>query len=426
MTGTIVAAFFLRLLISGVLAQEIKIPLASNLLNPEEVPGLFQGDIRLDGFDPYNAVGDLKRRWPSTTIPINIHSYFDKYDKELFLECMREIEDQTRVDGQDCITFVNQTNEKAYIYITTGYGCESNVGFTGRPQPLKLGPLCRFKGTVIHEMLHCLGFFHEQNRPDRDDYVKIIKANIKKGHEHNFLKVLPPVIQTQGLPYDYNSLTHYGRTSFSIDGKKPTIIPLKEGVTIGQRKGMSQLDIIQVQRFYGCKERKLIKIQPSGMVTPNCTFDSDLCGWTHVEILPPLMNNTWVRWRGETVNYHSGPVTDHTIKTFEGYYIYVNAFRNYNSVAKIQSPEIAPGTYCLTFWYHMYGRDMGSLFVNLVKNGLTWKIASLKGEQGNVWKQKKVLLQAPAGGKIEFEGIAGVMYRSDIAVDDVLLSPGKC
>lgn len=56
----------------------------------------------------------------------------------------------------------------------------------------------------------------------------------------------------------------------------------------------------------------------AGMVTPNCTFDSDLCGWTHVEILPPLMNNTWVRWRGETVNYHSGPVTDHTIKTFEG------------------------------------------------------------------------------------------------------------
>lgn len=74
--------------------------------------------------------------------------------------------------------------------------------------------------------------------------------------------MLPPVIQTQGLPYDYNSLTHYGRTSFSVDGKKPTIIPLKKGVTIGQRKGMSQLDIIQVQRFYGCKERKLIKMQP--------------------------------------------------------------------------------------------------------------------------------------------------------------------
>ncbi|CAE1141674.1 unnamed protein product [Acanthosepion pharaonis] len=245
-------------------------------------------------------------------------------------------------------------------------------------------------------------------------------------HSYFAVKVLPPVIQTQGLPYDYNSLTHYGRTSFSVDGKKPTIIPLKKGVTIGQRKGMSQLDIIQVQRFYGCKERKLIKMQPPGMVTPNCTFDSDLCGWTQVEILPPLKNNTWIRWRGETVNYHSGPVTDHTIKTFEGYYIYVNAFRNYNSVAKIQSPEIAPGTYCLTFWYHMYGRDMGSLFVNLVKNGIAWKIATLKGEQGNVWKQKKVFLQAPAGGKIEFEGIAGVMYRSDIAVDDVLLSPGKC
>ena len=81
------------------------------------------------------------------------------------------------------------------------------------------------------------------------------------GHERNFMKLSPPIITTQGLPYDYNSLTHYGPTTFSVDGQKPTIIPLKEGVTIGQRQGMSQLDIIQLQRFYGCKERKIIKPQ---------------------------------------------------------------------------------------------------------------------------------------------------------------------
>nr|BAC16240.1 myosinase-III [Heterololigo bleekeri] len=421
-----VATFYLGLVSSGALALQIRLPPEINLPNPEEVPGLFQGDIILDGVDPYNAIGNLKRRWPSTNIPISIHSYFDKYDKAVFHESMREIEDQTRVDNEDCIKFVNWTTEKAYIYITTGYGCQSQVGFTGKAQPLTLGALCRFKGTVIHEMLHSLGFFHEQNRPDRDDYIKIINENIKKGHERNFMKLFPPDINTQGLPYDYNSLTHYGPTTFSVDHIKPTIIPLKEGVTIGQRQGMSQLDIVQLQRLYKCKERKLIKPQTPGMVTPNCTFDSDLCGWTLIDILPPLKNNTWTRWSGETVNYHSGPVTDHTFNTFEGFYIYVNAFKNYNSVAKIQSPEIAPGDYCLSFWYHMHGRDMGSLFVNLVKNGMAWKLRGLKGDQGNKWKQMKVFVQAPNGGKIEFEGIAGNMYRSDTAVDDVLLTPGSC
>nr|BAC16239.1 myosinase-II [Todarodes pacificus] len=423
----LVAVFCFGLVVSVPLVQEENAsPPGFDPLYPEEVPGLFEGDIIQDDLDPYNAVGSIKRRWPSRKIPVEIFPHFDKFDNQLFSDCMNEIEEQTRVDGEDCITFVNRTTEKAYIYIRTGRGCMSSVGFTGGAQSMILGPLCRFKGIVIHEMLHNLGFYHEQNRPDRDDYVTIIKDNIKPGHARNFAKVLPPLISTQGLPYDYNSLTHYGVNTFAIDRSKPTIIPLKKGAAIGQRKGMSQLDIIQLQRLYGCKERKVIKPEPAGSVSPSCTFDSDLCGWTNIEVLPPLKNNTWTRWSGESENWHSGPTTDHTVKTFEGFYIYVNAFKNYNSVAKIQSPEITPGDHCFTFWYHMYGRDIGSLNVNLVNKGLSWTLKRLVGEQGNEWKQMKVHIQAPDGGKIEFEGVAGDLYRSDMAVDDVVLTPGKC
>ena len=66
-------------------------------------------------------------------------------------------------------------------------------------------------GSVSHELGHVLGFYHEQSRPDRDNYVTILRHNIRSGRHHNFLKYSTSEIMTDE-PYDIGSVMHYGPT----------------------------------------------------------------------------------------------------------------------------------------------------------------------------------------------------------------------
>ena len=63
----------------------------------------------------------------------------------------------------------------------------------------------------MHELLHTLGFWHEQSRPDRDYHIKINEDNIMPNHENNFAKQEG---QTQSAPYDTCSIMHYESNAF--------------------------------------------------------------------------------------------------------------------------------------------------------------------------------------------------------------------
>ena len=65
------------------------------------------------------------------------------------------------------------------------FRCFSTVGRTfwkSGFQKLSLSNHCQNHiGTIIHELLHTLGFWHEQSREDRDNYVEILWENIADG-----------------------------------------------------------------------------------------------------------------------------------------------------------------------------------------------------------------------------------------------------
>ncbi|GFG36495.1 hypothetical protein Cfor_04647, partial [Coptotermes formosanus] len=77
-------------------------------------------------------------------------------------------------------------NDTDYVYITgENSGCWSYVGRQGGRQQLNLEPSapgvgCFRLGTIEHELLHALGFYHQQSATERDDYVTIRWENIQE------------------------------------------------------------------------------------------------------------------------------------------------------------------------------------------------------------------------------------------------------
>jgi hypothetical protein len=130
------------------------------------------------------------------------------------------------------------------------FRCWSYVGMISRsPQLISIQWRgCAYKGIVIHEMLHALGFWHEQSRMDRDKYITVNYDNIRSGAERNFNKHNS---NYYNQPYDIKSVMQYGPYAFSKN-RKPTILS-KEGITnFGQRDGLSAIDIKQINAHYEC------------------------------------------------------------------------------------------------------------------------------------------------------------------------------
>lgn len=186
-------------------------------------------------------------RWPNGVVPyevaedlpfmnkLAIYQAIDLWQRKTHLEFM-ELNSKNRYNYRDYISFIP----------AEGTTCASYVGRQGGKQEINLAPRCTTMNTV-HEIGHALGLWHEQSRSDRNNYIRIVWDNILEEHRHNFEQQLT---QSKDFGnYDYDSIMHYGPYSFSKNGEK-TIIPLVDGVEIGQRTHLSEKDIAAIGSMY--------------------------------------------------------------------------------------------------------------------------------------------------------------------------------
>lgn len=69
--------------------------------------------------------------------------------------------------GNTCITFVEKKpGDKDFLHFAPPKDtrCRSWVGRRGGRQEVEMSPSCMRHGTIVHELMHALGLYHEQSR----------------------------------------------------------------------------------------------------------------------------------------------------------------------------------------------------------------------------------------------------------------------
>ncbi|GBN35324.1 Zinc metalloproteinase nas-4 [Araneus ventricosus] len=238
--------YFVVLATLVVLASAAK-DLDVNLGNlPLQNPDLFGGDMLGVDVSDRNVIPQPHLRWTGKKVPYVVDPSIARYNG-LILSAINDYHTKT------CVRFVPRTFETNYIRIFPGQGCYSNVGMIGGQQPVSLGQGCMFRGTIVHELGHAIGFFHEQNRSDRDQYLIIYWQNIQQGMDTQFF-LLKPHENLLLDRFDYNSIMLYGNTAFSRDGRSFTM-KAKTGVPLLEtydKQGLSASDVIRVKKMYSC------------------------------------------------------------------------------------------------------------------------------------------------------------------------------
>lgn len=149
------------------------------------------------------------------------------------------------------LQWVPRAAEADYVDISLDPNDHSGSGFSslGRVGGRQVigGSIDVNAGTLLHEMGHAIGLFHEHSRPEREAYLTLATTHVIGSLLPN-LDVVRSEGQSLGL-YDLASIMHYGPFTFSKDGE-PTMESIPPGQPISELGDYSAGDIDAVLRLY--------------------------------------------------------------------------------------------------------------------------------------------------------------------------------
>ncbi|KAM6915100.1 meprin A subunit alpha [Xenentodon cancila] len=363
-----------------------------------------------DGTDDNADAGELRDDIPDINRDLNA--------KGVILQAFEEYR------LRSCVDFKPYEGETSYISFTKLSGCWSYVGDDREGQNVSIGDGCDTKAIVEHELLHALGFYHEQSRSDRDDYVRIWWDQIEDGKAHNFDKYEDDFITDLNTPYDYESIMHYRPFSFNKNESIPTIttsIPYFNDI-IGQRLDFSTADITRLNRMYDCANTHTLLDQ--------CSFELiNICGMIQNE----EDSADWVQTLSSPVD------VDHTLAgrcRDSGYFMKFDTSSGaVGSSALLESRILYPlrDEQCLKFFYKMTGAAGDKLVIWIRTDDGTGtvstvtKIHSITGDGRDDWKIAHVTLKVTKKFRYIFQGIRGSPSSSGaILIDDITLTETVC
>ncbi|MFS4469515.1 M12 family metallopeptidase [Maribacter sp. 2210JD10-5] len=205
--------------------------------------GSFEENPVPDAAETGLALGGGIRKWTDGVVYYVINGLSSSVRSEL----QKSFDEWT---SKTNVRFKERTNQSNYITISSS-GSNSNsgvatLGMNGSRGFIRLGTRATAV-VIIHELGHTLGYIHEQNRSDRDDFVRINFENIQEDAVDQFFKSTSATFLTG--QFDVNSTMMYGSFTFSKNGN-PTITDLNGNVLPRRQARISSLDIAGTNALY--------------------------------------------------------------------------------------------------------------------------------------------------------------------------------